>query len=269
MRFIFGLFIAVIFTCCNDTKNATTKNDWQLFWSEEFNYKGLPDSTKWNYEVGGNGWGNNELQYYTEKNTENALVENGSLKIIAKKENKENKQFTSARLVTKGKADFKYGKVEIRAKLPAGKGTWPGIWMLGNNIGTANWPTCGEIDIMEHVGYMKDSIFGTIHSEAYNHIKGTQKGKGIFMADPYKTFHSYSIEWTPEKIDFAMDGIVYNHIVNEHLSYKEWPFDQQFYIILNVAIGGNWGGKFGVDENIFPAIMEVDYIRVYKNKITQ
>jgi beta-glucanase (GH16 family) len=240
-----------------------------LSWSEEFNYDGLPDSTKWNYEKGGSGWGNNELQYYTEKNIDNAIVKNGLLNIIAKKEIKENKPYTSARLLTKGKVDFKYGKIEVSAKLPAGKGTWPAIWMLGNNIDNTIWPTCGEIDIMEHVGYMKDSIFGTIHSEAYNHIKGTQKGKGIFIGNPYTAFHKYSIEWTPEKIDFLMDGIVYNHIENEHLSLKEWPFDQSFYLLLNVAIGGNWGGKWGVDENIFPATMQVDYVRLYKNKETQ
>jgi beta-glucanase (GH16 family) len=237
---------------------------WKLTWSDEFNYKGPPDSTKWDYNVGGHGWGNNELQYYTATDTLNAKVENGVLKIIARKQAKENRQYTSARLVTKGKAEFKYGKIEIHAKLPTGRGTWPAIWMLGKNIDEVPWPACGEIDIMEHVGYNKDSIFGTVHTEAYNHMKGTQKGKGIFISNPYDSFHIFSIEWTGEKIDFIVDGMVYNHIINEHLSINEWPFDQSFFLILNLAVGGGWGGKMGVDESIFPATMEVDYVRVYQ-----
>lgn len=245
-------------------KKSPTASGWKLSWSDEFNYKGLPDSTKWSYNVGGHGFGNNELQYYTEKDTLNAIVKDGFLKIIARKQIKENNQYTSARILTKNKADFKYGKIEVRAKLPAGRGTWPAIWMLGKNIDDHRWPLCGEIDIMEHVGYNKDSIFGTIHTESYNHMKGTQKGKGIFIDKPYDSFHDFSIEWTPEKIDFMMDGVVYNHIVNEHLTTNEWPFDQPFYLIMNLAIGGGWGGKKGVDETVFPAVMEVDYVRVYK-----
>lgn len=248
------------------SKQSPVSKGWNLVWSDEFNYKGLPDSSKWGYNVGGHGWGNNELQYYTEYDTVNAIVENGLLKISARKQSKENRQYTSARLLTKDKADFKYGRIEIRAKLPAGRGTWPAIWMLGKNIDDVKWPVCGEIDIMEHVGYNKDSIFGTIHTEAYNHMKGTQKVKGIFINSPYDSFHVYSIDWTPEKIDFTMDGVVYNHITNEHLSTKEWPFDQPFFLIINLAIGGGWGGKMGVDETIFPAVMEIDYVRVFENK---
>jgi len=247
-------------------KKSPTVSGWKLSWSDEFNYKGLPDSTKWNYDVGGHGWGNNELQYYTEKDTLNAIVKGGYLNIIARKQIKENKQYTSARILTKNKADFKYGKIEVQAKLPAGRGTWPAIWMLGKNIDNAGWPLCGEIDIMEHVGYNKDSIFGTIHTESYNHIKGTQKMKGIFIDKPYDSFHVFSIEWTPEKIDFMMDGVVYNHIVNEHLTTNEWPFDQPFYLIMNLAIGGGWGGKKGIDETVFPAVMQIDYVRVYKKE---
>ncbi len=247
-------------------KMSPTSSGMKLVWSDEFNYKGLPDSTKWTYNVGGDGGGNNELQYYTNKDTLNGLVENGVLKIIARKETKENKKYTSARLVTKNKADFKFGKIEVRAKLPAGVGTWPAIWMLGNNIEQVGWPKCGEIDIMEHVGFQNDSIFGTIHTETYNHTKGTQKVKSIYISSPYSEFHNYSIDWTPEKIDFSMDGVIYNHIINEHLSANEWPLDQAFYLIINLAIGGNWGGKFGVDDSIFPAIFEVDYVRVFQTK---
>ena len=264
MRLVYILSIALCFVSCSSSKKATTMSGWKLTWSDEFNYKGFPDSTKWGYNTGGNGWGNNELQYYTAKDTLNAIVENGLLKIIARKQSKENRSYTSARLLTKGKVDFKYGRIETRSKLPAGRGTWPAIWMLGKNIDEAKWPLCGEIDIMEHVGYNKDSIFGAIHTEAYNHIKGTQKIKGIFINSPYDSFHVYSIDWTPEKIDFMMDGVVYNQITNKHLTTKEWPFDQPFFLIINLAIGGGWGGKMGVDENIFPAVMEVDYVRIYK-----
>lgn len=247
-------------------QKTLTRNGWKLVWSDEFNDQGEPDSTKWGYHPGAHGGGNNELQYYTANDTLNAVVANGVLKIIARKEIRENKAYTSSKLQTRNKAAFTYGRIEVRAKLPAGRGTWPAIWMLGTNIDSSTWPACGEIDIMEHVGYEKDSIYGTIHSDAYNHIKGTQKGKAIYTADPYSRFHVYAIEWSPEKIDFMMDGVVYNHIRNEHLSVKEWPFDAPFYLILNLAIGGGWGGKKGVDDTIFPATMEVDWVRVFQTK---
>ncbi|MDD2792074.1 MAG: family 16 glycosylhydrolase [Sediminibacterium sp.] len=241
-----------------------TRNGWKLVWSDEFNYQGLPDTSKWGYHPGAHGGGNDELQYYTANDTMNAVVSNGVLRIIASKENRENKSYTSSKLQTRNKAAFTYGRFEVRAKLPAGRGTWPAIWMLGTNIDSISWPACGEIDIMEHVGYEKDSIYGTIHSEAYNHIKGTQKSKAIYTADPYTRFHVYAIEWTPEKIDFIMDGVVYNQIRNEHLTVREWPFDAPFFLILNLAIGGGWGGRKGVDDAIFPATMEVDWVRVFQ-----
>src|SRR6185369_1950024 len=128
----------------------------------------------------------------------------------------QNREYTSARMVTRGKADFTYGKIEIRAKLPPGRGLWPAIWMLGNNIDKVDWPDCGEIDIMEHVGYEKDSVIGTIHTKAYNHVIGTQKGKKIFISDPYNSFHLYSIEWSPERMDFLLDNKPYYGVQNEH-----------------------------------------------------
>ncbi|MFZ1751316.1 MAG: family 16 glycosylhydrolase [Saprospiraceae bacterium] len=246
------------------SKKSPTAQGWKLVWNDEFFIKGLPDTTKWSFESGGHGWGNNELQYYTDLDTNNAIVGNGHLNIIARKELKENKKYTSARLITKDKAEFKYGKIEVRAKLPEGKGTWPAIWMLGKNRKEAGWPLCGEIDIMEHVGFDSDSIHGTIHTATYNHMKKTQKGKAIYISNPYNSFHLYSLEWTPEKIDFMVDGIVYNHVKNEHLSENEWPFDQPFYLIMNLAIGGNWGGRKGIDDSIFPVTMVIDYVRVYQ-----
>lgn len=263
----FYIFILLLVACAsseNSNKDQTDTNEYALAWGDEFNYNGLPDTTKWNYDVGGQGWGNHELQYYTRMDTMNAKVENGILKIIARRQKKESNEYTSARLLTKGKGEFTYGKIEARVKLPAGKGAWPAVWMLGTNIDKVDWPTCGEIDIMEHVGFTKDSVFGTIHTETYNHMNGTQKGKAFFIADPYSRFHVYSIEWTPEKIDFMVDEVVYNRIANEHLTSKEWPFNQSFFLIMNLAIGGDWGGKHGVDEHIFPAVMEVDYVRVFQ-----
>ncbi len=270
MRFVYGVLMAVSIVSCVINKRtpgnqSPVSGTGKLKWSDEFNYTGLPDSSKWHYDVGGHGWGNNELQYYTAKDTATAKVENGVLKIIAQKQNKENREYISAKLLTRGKAEFQYGRIEVRAKLPSGRGTWPAIWMLGKNIKEAGWPACGEIDIMEHVGYNKDSIFGTIHTGSYNHVKGTQKGKGVFISDPYTQFHVYAIDWTAEKIDFLLDGVLYYRIVNEHLTVKEWPLDQPFYLILNLAIGGNWGGKFGVDDARFPAVMEVDWVRIFEN----
>lgn len=241
---------------------------WKLVWSDEFNYTGLPDSAKWDFETKGNayGWGNNEKQFYTDKDTTNAFVSNGMLWITARKKIIENKQYTSARLSTSEKYSFSYGRIDVRAKLPAGRGTWPAIWMLGQNRKTTKWPDCGEIDIMEHVGYDPDTVHGTIHTAAYNHIKGTQKGKAVFIKNPYDRFHVYSVIWTREKIEFLVDNKVYHVFLNEHKTNAEWPFDQPFYIILNLAVGGNWGGKKGIDESVFPAAMQVDYVRVYQGK---
>ena len=242
------------------------RKKWKLVWSDEFNNNGLPDSSKWQFETHGNsyGWGNSEKQFYTSGDTANAIVKNGMLHIIAKKENRENKEYTSARLSTSGKYHFLYGRIDVKAKLPAGRGTWPAIWMLGQNIGAFKWPACGEIDIMEHVGYEKDSLHGTVHTAAYNHIKGTQKGKAVFLDHPYTRFHLYSVIWTKEKVEFLLDDKVYHSFKNEHLTTDEWPFDAPFYIILNLAIGGNWGGKKGIDDSVFPATMLVDYVRVYQ-----
>lgn len=257
------LFGAVTITSCNVNKNPRS-NTYTLVWADEFNYNGLPDSTKWGYEVGGTGWGNNELQYYTFADTANAVVKNGKLFITARKKEIEGKRFSSARLVTKGKAEWKYGKIEINAKLPPGRGLWPAAWMLGSNFKEAGWPDCGEIDIMEHVGFNRDSVFGTIHSLAYNHMKGTQKGTTTAIKEPYTRFHTYAIEWTPDKIDFLLDDKVYYSVKNEHKTVAEWPFDQPFYLLLNIAVGGDLGGMKGLDEQVFPAVMEVDYVRVYK-----
>ena len=241
------------------------KLKYHLVWSDEFNYKGLPDSTKWNYETGKSGWGNNELEDYTANDLSTAKVANGYLYVSAQKKTVDGKPYyTSARLTTKNKGDWKFGKIEVSAKLPQGRGLWPAIWMLSTDWEYGGWPASGEIDIMEHVGYMKDSIFGSLHSKTYNHVIGTQKTKGIYIGHPYSAFHTYGVEWTPDEIRFLLDGKVYYKGLNEHKTFAEWPFDKRFHLILNLAVGGNWGGKYGMDESVFPASMIVDYVRVYQ-----
>ena len=225
-----------------------------LIWSDEFNTDGAPDATKWGYDIGGNGWGNNELEYYTNR-TDNAIISNGTLKIIAKKENFGGSPYTSARILTKDKFSFKYGKVEARAKLPAGIGTWPAIWMLGNNISTVNWPACGEIDIMEHVGSQLNKIYGTLHHPG--HSGGNGDGSNVTISTATTEFHKYTLEWSGFTIKFLVDDVSFYIFTNN----GSLPFNQNFFIILNVAMGGNFAGP--VDPSFSNAAMEIDYIRVY------
>ncbi len=238
-------------------------------WSDEFDYNGLPDSSKWGYDLGDGcpdvcGWGNNEAEFYT-KDLKNARVENGNLIIEAIKDSIGGKAFSSARLVTKMKGDWLYGRVEVRAKLPKGKGTWPAIWMLSTDWSYGGWPQSGEIDIMEHVGYDPGVIHGTLHSDKYNHVKGTQQEGKITVADCQDAFHIYAIDWYDDKIDFFVDGTLYHSVKrNPQDDFHGWPFDKRFHLILNLAVGGNWGGKEGIDESIWPQRMEVDYVRVYQ-----
>ncbi len=283
--FICLISLILLFSCKKNEKAAVSKKNYVLVWADEFDYTGKPDSTKWSYEYG--FIRNNEKQYYTDS-LKNARIENGYLLIEGHKEKIANAKFkskeykkkkhlhyipeidtatyTSASLSTRNLAEWTYGRFEIKAKLPKGIGQWPAIWMLSENWKQVGWPKCGEIDIMEHVGFDKDSIFGTIHTQAYNHMLGTQKGKKIFIEKPYDEFHIFSMEWTPEKIDFLLDGVVYNHIDNEHKTDNEWPFDQNFHLKLNIAIGGGLGGREGIDNTVFPQQMVVDYVRVYQIK---
>ncbi|MEP6926226.1 MAG: glycoside hydrolase family 16 protein [Ginsengibacter sp.] len=265
------LFLLTMFLCMISCKISpqTSKelpDAWHLLWSDEFNYNGLPDSSKWSYDIGGNGWGNNELQYYTNADTNNALVQDGSLNIRVKKTQRDNNAYTSARLITKNKGDWTNGKIEISAKLPAGRGLWPAIWMLPTDWQYGDWPKSGEVDIMEHVGFIKDSVFFSIHTEAFNHVIGTQKTKGILINDLYTSFHVYAIEWDQQRINFLLDDSLVYTYSNSGNGYKEWPFDKRFHLLLNIAVGGNWGGQQGVDDNIFPATMLIDYVRVYQKK---
>jgi beta-glucanase (GH16 family) len=281
-----------------------------LVWSDEFDYTGAPDPEKWTHELGAGGWGNGEVQTYTDE-LENSRVENGHLVIEVQQkqiEGSRSPNYTSARLITRDKGEWKYGRMEVRAKLPSETGTWPAIWMLAAEeiYGDAYWPDNGEIDIMEHVGYEEDPLYQAIAGVNPNihgtlHMQGTVpappenpnyhmiRGGKTMVGDASSAFHTYAINWTAERIEFEVDGAVYYAVNLEDLIskrnppppeelWKVWPFDQPFFMILNVAVGGNWGGHFnsykypqspygtnGVDDidGVWPQRMEVDYVRVY------
>lgn len=245
-------------------KKSPVNSGWKLKWSDEFNGKGLPDANNWTYDIGGTGWGNNEKQFYTNADTLNVMVDKGNLNIIARKADKENMKFTSARIASRKKFDWKYGRLEVRAILPKGKGAWGAIWMLPTDWKYGAWPKSGEIDVMEHVGYEPDSVYGTIHTQSFNHSIKTQFGKGLKMEDLHTAYHVYGIEWYKDRIDFFIDDKHYMTFKNSGKGSAEWPFDQTFHLLMNVAVGGNWGGKMGIDESAFPTTLKVDYVRVFQ-----
>ncbi len=238
---------------------------WELVWSDEFDYEGEPDPDKWGYDVGGSGWGNNELQYYTEG--DNATVKDGCLVIEARKETVGSRDYTSARLVTREKGDWLYCKVEICAKLPSGLGTWPAAWMLPTDWEYGQWPASGEIDIMEHVGYDQDVIVQSVHNQKFN--GGQSKGVSYHVDGVSEDFHVYSLEWLPDKLIFSMDGMErYTYDPSKFSKtpgYEYWPFDKRMHILLNLAFGGNWGGAQGTDDSYFPVEYYIDYVRVYQS----
>jgi beta-glucanase (GH16 family) len=254
--------IIFLFACQNNSER-------KLVWSDEFDQNGVPDPAKWDYDLGDGcpdncGWGNNELQYYT-KDSKNVRVDNGMLVIEARHDSLGGKGFTSTKILTRGLGDWLYGRLEVRAKLPRGKGTWPAIWMLPTDWKYGGWPASGEVDIMEHVGYDPGVIHGTIHTEAYNHIKGTQKEGKTTVEDAQDAFHVYAVNWEEDKMEFFVDDKLYHTVLRDPKDdYKGWPFDQRFYLIMNIAVGGNWGGAQGVDLDIWPQKMEIDYVRVYR-----
>ena len=243
----------------------------KLVWSDEFDKGSLPDPSRWGYDLGDGcpdlcGWGNNELQYYTADREKNVRIENGKLIIEAHQEKMGSRDYTSTRLKSKLKGDWTYGRIVISAKVPVGTGVWPAIWMLPTDWAYGEWPASGEIDIMEHVGYMPDSLFGSIHTTKFNHIIGTQVTKGVYASDLSTSFHEYGIEWDKQKIDFLFDGNIYQTFRNNHGGPEAWPFDKAFHLIINIAVGGNWGGKHGVDVSIWPQQLVVDYVRVFQNQ---
>ena len=270
-RLLLGLITLFgLFACAEKQTNssASTEPAYTLVWADEFDDDGLPDSTKWSFDTEGNawGWGNNDAQHYTANRLENAEVKNGVLRITTIKEDFAGKNYTSARLLSKGKGDWLYGKFEIRAQLPEGRGLWPAIWMLPTENEYGNWPASGEIDIMENVGYMPDTILASSHTNSYNHMIGTQRSDTICIADCYDTFHVYCLEWEPQQYKVSVDDEQFFTFKNEGTGPNEWPYDKPFHLLLNVAVGGNWGGLKGIDDTIFPQSMLVDYVRVYQKK---
>lgn len=258
---IFTIAVLLLYTVSSFGQNET------LYWSDEFEMKGAPDSLKWTYNLGASGWGNNEVQEYT-NSRKNSRVENGLLIIEAVRTGDE---WTSARLLSKGKFEFTYGRVIFRAKLPSGSGTWPALWMLGANDDKVGWPACGEIDIMEHVGRRPTIVQSAMHTPASH---GNTVNLGYTTVTDYdKEFHLYEANWTPDKIEFSVDGNVY-YTYNPALKDKStWPFDHDFFIIMNIAMGGGLGSdpkfesnglKNGIDPSLTKVKMEIDYVRVYK-----
>jgi beta-glucanase (GH16 family) len=269
--FLFSLAFAL--NACTDKKEIIVNpsnqpivdKNWQFettpVWVDEFNSTTV-DGSKWTFETGGNGWGNNELQYYT--SGANATTTGGILNITAKKEVFSGNQYTSTRMITKGKGDWLYGRFEVRAKVPKGRGTWPAIWMLPSDNSYGTWPASGEIDIMEHVGYDMNKIHSSVHTSAYNHTRGTQKTATKIIADASDSFHIYRVDWTPFAVKGYIDNVGYFEFKNENSGFAAWPFNKNFHLILNVAVGGNWGGAQGIDDTVFPASLAIDYVKVYK-----
>lgn len=232
----------------------------QLVWSDEFETAGTPNDANWTYDIGRNGgWGNGEAQHYTSRE-DNVVVEDGLLKIKAKRENFEGANYTSARLKTQGRYNFTYGKVEVRAKLPSAAGTWPAIWMLGSNITSVGWPRCGEIDIMEQKGWDKSKVSAALHNQSSS--GNTVNFREVEVLTSTSSFHTYSVNWTPDEIIFAVDGEVYYTYSPDTQNEENWPYDRPQFIILNVAMGGSLGGQ--IPDDFTESEMEIDYVRVYR-----
>ena len=233
----------------------------ELVWQDEFDTDGAPDVEKWNYDIGkgSNGWGNNESQYYTDR-TDNVTVSDGTLKITAKKESYEGAEYTSARMKTQDKYDFTYGRVDVKAKLAGGGGTWPAIWMLGSNISTVGWPKCGEMDIMEYVGNNPGTVQSAIHTPSSS--GNTVNLKSSPITNETSEFHIYSVIWSGDQISFLIDNERFYTYKPATLDQSTWPFDASQFLILNVAMGGNLGGS--IDPDFSESVMEIDYVRVYQ-----
>ncbi len=234
------------------------QNGWKLIWSDDFHYAGLPNPKKWGYEFG--KVRNGEAQFYTKDRPANARVENGELVIEGRHEKYQGSEYTSASLVTHNKFSFEFGRVEVVAKLPKGRGTWPAIWMMGEDVDQVGWPRCGEIDIMEHVLQTPNTIYGTVHQMGPdgNHVS---KGGKVDVPDYGDAFHTYALEWSKNGLDFFVDS-------NKYFSYPweagHWTFDRPMYLLINLAIGGAWGGQNGIDAAAFPQKFEIKSVKVFQ-----
>ena len=264
--FIFVLLLMVFISACSVLSPATQPTSiaipdgWDLIWHDEFDGEKI-DPENWTFDIGAGGWGNGEAEYYTAR-PENARLENGMLVIEARQEKYEDSYYTSARLKTQGLQSFQYGRMEGRLKVPSGKGLWPAFWMLGSNFNGNNWPDCGEIDIMEYIGKEPDLVIGTLHGPGYSGALGISQWnrQSYNIADD---FHTYAIEWEPQEIRWYYEGVHYHTVTRADVGDREWVFDQPFFFIVNLAVGGQLPGPVGLDT-VFPSQLYVDYVRVYE-----
>ncbi len=235
---------------------------YKLLWEDLFSVDGAPNPEFWTIETGGHGFGNGEQQFYTNQE-KNVFVKDGLLNIVAQKEKYENKNYTSAKLTTEGKKSIQNGRVEIVAKVPSGAGTWPAIWLLGNQFRSISWPSCGEIDLMEHVGHNPNVLHFSLHSKTnYFHIKN-QPTKVVKLENFVNHFHEFAMDWKEDEITFYLDGIEQETFTKPHdASEEQWPFNQGFYLILNLALGGTWGGE--IDDSIFPVTFQIKSVKIYE-----
>ncbi|MDR2981604.1 MAG: glycoside hydrolase family 16 protein [Puniceicoccales bacterium] len=261
-----ALFFALLI-CPAIGASAADTDKWELVWNDEFNATDArPDPIKWNYEEG--RVRNKEAQYYTRDRRENARVENGKLILEARKEAHKGAQYTSASITTQDRFAFTYGRIEIRAKTPTGKGTWPALWMLRQDRGKARWPDSGEIDIMEQVGHDAGTIYSTIHTGDKTRPNNLfSSGGKIKNQKPWEDFHVYTMEWTPDRLDFYFDETKVHSYLRDPENPQRWPFTESMYLIMNIAIGGTWGGA--IDDAVLPARMEIDWVRIYRSKTPQ
>ena len=267
MKYLFiPLFFFIFFSCAFENPQELSYN---LVWEDNFKGSSL-DTNFWNIYVGNGcpelcGFGNHELQYY-KSDSSNLEVKNGHL-IITALYDSISKLFSSAKITTNHKIDFKNGYLEVVAKLPNAVGTWPAIWLLPSLTRNLNWPLDGEIDIMENVGYDSCKILGTIHTKAYNHSIGTQKSDSIIILTAHQNFHTYSLNWTDSILEWYVDSNLYNSIKRKSTDREEqWPFDKPFHLIVNQAVGGDWGGRMGVDTSSFPQSLIIDRVKLYNKK---
>ena len=264
LLFLVYSFILLIVPSCDNSLEPEVPN-YQLVWQDEFDGPAnqAPDAANWTYDIGtgDNGWGNQELQYYTDRSDNVSLDGNGNLVITARRESFGGRPFTSARIKTQGLFEQTYGRFEARMKLPWGPGIWPAFWLLGSDIETVGWPQCGEIDIMEYRGQQTNLINGTVHGPGYSGGNAVTKSYGFEQARFDTDFHLFAVEWGTDYIRFYVDDVLYQEIKPDDLS-GEWVFNHPFFMILNVAVGGNYVG-FPTSETPFPQSMVIDYVRVY------
>lgn len=254
--------------CVKEAKQTLPKRSWELVWSDDFSGAAgtAPDNSKWSFDIGTgtNGWGNSELQYYTNRSSNIQLDGGGKLVITARSESFAGSGFTSARIKTKGKFSQAYGRFEARIKTPTGPGIWPAFWMLGANIDTKPWPQCGEIDIMEQRGQQPAITHGTLHGPGYSGGNSIGKGYALTNGRFDTDYYIYAVEWGENYIDFFVNDFLYQRLTPENVT-GQWVYDQPFFLLLNVAVGGNFVG-FPTTGTPFPQSMFVDYVKVYKQK---